>query len=145
MPPTRRWPIVLPYCLLALLLMKGSFAAAQSCTPTYHKTYHGTGDDEAYDIVVTSDSGLIVAGRSTSNNLLSDAMLLRLNTEGDILWSKTYGGIEADELTKVKQTSDGGFIALGKTKSFGVDAGAPWLVKVDGNGNLQWSRQLNSD
>ena len=142
---TRRLPITLSYCLFVLLLLKGSFASAQSCTPTYHKTYHGTGNDEAFDVVVTADSGSIVAGRTTSNNSLPDGLLLRLNTEGDILWSKTYGGIEPDELTKVRQTSDGGFIALGKTKSFGVDAGAAWLIKVDGDGNLQWSRQFNSN
>lgn len=117
---------------------------SQNCTPIYHKTYNGPGDDEGLDISVTSDKGSIVAGRTTTNSPLWDGLLIRLNEQGDILWSKSYGGSEFDELVKVKQTTDGGYIGLGRTRSFGLTAGEVWLIKTDGDGNLLWSKNYSN-
>jgi gliding motility-associated-like protein len=129
------------WIVLLAILSTGTYTSAQLCTPTFHKTYNGIGHDEAYDIMVTTDGGSIVAGRTTSNSSAWDGFLLRLNTQGDIVWSKTYGGSQYDDLSKVRQTTDGGYIAFGKTSSFGVD-GAAYLVKTNGDGDLLWSKRL---
>jgi gliding motility-associated-like protein len=119
-----------------------NYSQAQTCTPIYHKTYNGSGEDEGLDIAVTSDKGSVVAGRTTSNSPGWDGFLMRLNEVGDIVWAKSYGGSDYDELVKVRETSDGGFIALGKTKSFGISAGETWVIKTDGKGILQWSKRF---
>src|SRR5688572_24673846 len=133
------------YYLFLLFLLLYNAGYAQNCTPVFHKTYHGSGQDEALDIYINSDKGSIVAGRTTTNSAKWDGFLLRLNEQGDIIWTNSYGGSEYDELTKVRQTTDGGFIALGKTRSFGVSTDEAWIIKTDGNGNLLWSKRFGKN
>lgn len=59
-------------------------------------------------------------------------------------WRRTYGGFDADELTSVHQTNDGGFIALGSTGSFG-QGGDMYLVRLSESGTLLWSTSLGGE
>ncbi len=72
-------------------------------------------------------------------------MLLSLISGADAVsgeeWNKTFGGIMSDEAWSVEQTSDGGYIIAGLTKSFGnIDFGDAWLIRTDANGNEIWNR-----
>jgi hypothetical protein len=55
-------------------------------------------------------------------------------------WSQTYGGADWDRAFSVRQTSDGGYITAGGTRSFGAGGRDVWLVKTDANGNIMWSQ-----
>lgn len=55
-------------------------------------------------------------------------------------WSRTFGGPYRDEAHSVQQTACGGFIITGRTESFGAGESDFWLVKMDPEGNKQWSR-----
>ena len=57
-----------------------------------------------------------------------------------IVWSKTYGGVDADRAKSVQQTSDGGYIVAGNTKSYGAGDFDAWLIKTDGEGNELWNK-----
>lgn len=57
-----------------------------------------------------------------------------------VIWSKTYGGPEFDELRCVQETADGGYIASGETEV--SDNFYPWVLKVDATGNEQWNWTL---
>jgi hypothetical protein len=58
-----------------------------------------------------------------------------------IEWYKTYGGADLDWAWSMVRTSDGGYALAGRTKSFGAGGIDDfWLVKTDGDGNMQWSR-----
>ncbi len=127
-----------------IIMLSGS-VNAQHCFPLYHKTYSGNGNDEARDILHTADKGSIVAGRSTSNTAGDfDAIVMKLNEQGDVIWSKRIGGVADDFLSRIKSTADGGYIAIGGTKSFGNAAGEVMIVKLDNAGTVSWSRHYSN-
>ncbi len=52
-------------------------------------------------------------------------------------WARTYGGSDYDFASSIKQTTDGGFIVVGYTESFGSGL---WVLKTDRNGNISWQK-----
>ena len=55
-------------------------------------------------------------------------------------WTRVYGGSSLDVAHAVIQTSDGGFLLIGGTESFGAGARDFWLVKTDVDGNMEWNQ-----
>jgi PKD repeat protein len=92
-----------------------------------------------------ADGSLLASGtRIDGATGASDAFLAKLSSTGQILWQKTYGGPGADYGSYAVSTADGGFVIVGMTQSWGVNAGSDedsdaWVVKLDGSGNVQWS------
>jgi uncharacterized delta-60 repeat protein len=109
---------------------------------SFAKTYGGAYWDVAYSVHHTSDGGYIVAGEtnSFSASYYSDAFLVKIDTNGNIIWAKTYRGTYWDEAYSVQQTSDGGYIVAGETNSFGAGYDDIFLFKTDASGNLQWAK-----
>jgi hypothetical protein len=121
----------------------------------WEKTYGGSNADIAKSIQQTTDRGYIVAGSSdsndgnvTNNKGYTDAWILKLSTNGDVEWQKTYGGNADDYLSSIKQTTDGGYIAVGHSNSSNSDITSgpsdydAWIIKIDTNGNLEWTKTL---
>jgi nicotinamide riboside kinase len=105
------------------------------------KTYGGTEDDRAYAVQQTSDGGYIVAGSTRSFGAgRDDIILIKTDANGNRIWAKTYGGTEDDRAYAVQQTSDGGYIVAGSTRSFGAGRHDIILVKTDANGNRIWAK-----
>jgi hypothetical protein len=99
------------------------------------------GSGEAHAVRPTVDGGFIVAGNTTAFGAGgSDAWLLRLNANGDVVWQRTYGGTNSDFFYAVQATAEGGFIAAGSTYSFGAGEGNAWVVKLDAVGNVIWQK-----
>ncbi len=90
-------------------------------------------------VMNTSDGGYIIVGNSNKMNM-SDVLLLKTDSLGNLQWAKAYGGANTEFGYDVKQTYDGGYIASGITYSFGNTNGDAYLVKTDSNGNLLWSK-----
>ena len=89
----------------------------------FTKIIGGTGIDRASSIEETTDGSFIIGGYTTSFGAGgNDFYLLKLAANGSLLWSKTYGGTESDMGSFVRQTSDGGYIFVGNTMSFGAGA-----------------------
>ena len=105
------------------------------------KTYGGTNYDYAYSVQQTSDGGYIVAGYTTSFGAgLSDVFLIKTDANGNVQWAKTYGGTNYDWAYSVQQTSEGGYIVAGTTRSFGVGSYNIFFIKTDANGNIIWAK-----
>jgi uncharacterized delta-60 repeat protein len=103
----------------------------------------GTNNDEAYSIQQTSDGGYIVAGVTRSFGAGNyDALIIKLNSSGNIQWSRAIGGTNADEARSIQQTSDGGYIVAGWTNIFGTGNYDFLIIKLDSSGNIQWSRAI---
>jgi hypothetical protein len=106
----------------------------------WNKTYGGTGDDEAYSLVQTSDGGYALAGYTLSYGAGSeDFWLIKTDAEGNILWNRTYGGTSRDLASSAVQTSDGGYALAGGTGTYAYD----WhieFIKTDSAGNAMWNK-----
>ncbi len=110
------------------------------------KTYGGSGNDQGFSVVQTSDSGYIIVGNTRSFGPGDeDVYLLKTDKDGDLLWDKTYGGTNYDAAYSVKQTIDGGYIIAGYTESFGVGASDIYLVKTDSIGDTIWTRTFGGE
>jgi hypothetical protein len=101
------------------------------------KTYGG---GNGGPIVKTNDGGYAVTGFTAFGVGDFDVLLIKTDGNGNRLWSKTYGGIALDWPISMKLTSDGGFIIAGWTTSFGAGDYDAYLIRIDPNGNLIWSK-----
>ncbi len=93
-----------------------------------------------YSIVQTYDQGYVIAGG------YSQFWLFKINSQGSILWSKTY---TLDEplgncmLNSMIQTNDGGFALAGSIYTHEGNQDF-WLVKTNSQGAAQWNQSYNS-
>ncbi len=103
------------------------------------RTYGGTGTDGGYSVQQTADSGYIIAGYTTSIGNYYQAYLIKTNSSGDTLWTKSYGGTLSEKSYSVDQTFDNGYILVGTTNSFG-NSWQVYIVKTNGLGDTVWTR-----
>jgi hypothetical protein len=102
------------------------------------RTLGGPGEEYANCVRQTSDEGYIVAGQTTSFGAGAyDLYLIKLNTSGDTLWTKTYGGVNSDNANDVRELANGGYILCGSTNN---DA---WIIKTDSLGNTLWNTSVD--
>jgi hypothetical protein len=114
--------------------------SAASAQTSWWRTYGGTDSDVGFSVQQTSDGGYIIVGYTRSFGLGHDVYLIKTNASGDTLWTRTYGGTNTDEGHSVQQTSDGGYIIVGRTGSFGAGGWDVYLIKTDGSGGTLWTR-----
>lgn len=128
----------------------------------WNKIFGGGGYDFLTCLQQTSDGGFILGGRSSSNQSATksengkgdfDYWVLKLDASGNKQWDKTFGGTDNDQLFALQQTSDGGYMLGGKSRSGqGLDKTQPakgmfdfWVIKLDANGAKQWDRTLGGN
>ena len=110
---------------------------------SWAKTYGGSDDDQINSIIQTSDGGFIAAGYTESFGVeYGDFLLMKLNSNGEVVWGKAYGGSEWDEAISITETSDGGFIATGITNSFGAGDYDFLIIKFNSTGDVIWAKTL---
>jgi hypothetical protein len=93
----------------------------------------------------TTDGGYIVIG-SVGGMWLWDAIVIKTDANGDLVWQKSFG--KSDELDHgydILQTSDGGYIVLASTNSYGNGVSDLWLIKLAADGSEQWNKTIGGD
>lgn len=104
------------------------------------KTFGGTGNETGVDLKQTTDYGYIIVGYNTTIGAGNfDVWLLKTDSNGDTLWTNTFGGANNDFGNSVFQTDDGGYVIIGSTESYGAGGSDYWIVKTNADGDLQWS------
>ncbi|VVB94757.1 Uncharacterised protein [uncultured archaeon] len=130
---------------ITIIFLLLSFGAGAVPVEEWNKTFGGNYLDGAKYVQQTSDGGFIIAGNTKSSGAGDyDAWLIKTDNKGKEKWSKTFGGAGTDILWSARQTSDGGYIAAGKTNSYG-GKDQIWVFKTDDSGNQQWSKTFGGN
>jgi hypothetical protein len=107
------------------------------------RTYGGEKGDRCFSVVETNDGGYMIAGQTYSEGAGDrDLYVLKTDVNGTLEWSKTFGGPVSDVGHYITATSDGSFVVTGYTTSLAADGDDPYLVKIDPDGEVQWTRVL---
>jgi hypothetical protein len=112
----------------------------------WKKSYGGSSDDNATYIMETSDHGFIFVGFSSSsdgdvtiNYGDDDIWIVKIDSAGNILWQKSYGGSGSDNAFSIIQNTNGDFLVLGM-KSDPIGYWDYWLLNINSSGNLNWQK-----
>jgi hypothetical protein len=106
-------------------------------------TYGGNRDEEFNSVQPTTDGGYIAAGNTKSFGYpdnYDNFYLVKTNSSGDTLWTRTYGGSLIDKAYCVRQTDDGRFVFTGYSYLSGIGETNCALYKIDENGDTLWTR-----
>ena len=108
----------------------------------WERTFGSSENDWGESVQQTSDGGFVLIGHTDSytGGEVFDLWLIKTDTRGNKQWDKTFGGSYLEYGKSVQQTSDGGFILLGYTESYGAGDYDFWLIKTDAQGNRQWDK-----
>ncbi|HKR06557.1 MAG TPA: T9SS type A sorting domain-containing protein [Bacteroidia bacterium] len=93
----------------------------------------------ANEIQETNDGGYIITG--TTDIYIAggwNVFLIKIDSNGGIIWIKRFGGPNYDYGNSVQETTDGGFIIAGSTNSFG--GGGAYLIRTNSTGDTLWTR-----
>lgn len=128
----------------------------------WQKKFGGDADERLWMLITTSDGGFLCGGYSYSgisgdksepSRGDMDVWMLRLDSGGNKLWDKTFGGPGRDELFSALEMPDGGFLLgchsysnIGGDKTEASRGGQDfWLLRIDPSGNLLWDKTLGGD
>jgi len=121
----------------------------------WEKSFGGKEIDEARAITTSNDGNFIIVGDTrssendvTSNNGAADLWIIKINTNGDLIWEKTLGGSSFDAARSISKTNTDTYIISGSSRSLNADASKNqgqndgWLLEIDGTGKLVWQKTI---
>jgi len=108
------------------------------------------GEGAAYSVRSTRDGGFVLAGKTTIPWEDGDGLLIKVDSQGNESWRRTFGGARNDEIASVDVTSDGSIIAVGHTDSYSPGFNPEqsfcyrdvFMVKVSASGETLWQKVL---
>jgi len=87
--------------------------------------------DYTFSVRPTTDNGYIICGfTGTVSNAVRDLLIIKTDANGDTLWTRVYGGNDWEYGFCIRQISDGDYVAVGYTESFGAGQNDLWLLKL---------------
>lgn len=109
----------------------------------WNKTFGGNSDDEAAAVKQTLDGGFIAAGYTSSfGNGAKDVYVVKTDSLGNEVWSRTFGGSSDEEAYALEVLPDGGYMIGGATSSSGAGSRDGWLIRLNALGNSVWTKTI---
>lgn len=115
------------------------------------KTIGGVKAEEGESIIRTNDKGYAIAGNTYSygaavSNNGSNVYIVKLDSNGNLQWTKTIGGKINDISWGIVQTKDNGYAIAGDSWSYGDTVhGDVYAIKLDSSGNLKWAEAIGGN
>ena len=121
----------------------------------WQKNWGGNGYDDFTGVISTEDGGFIIVGESESNDIEGlqnkgsyDAIVLKYDKDGNLIWQKSWGGNDSERFTSVAVTEDGGFVAVGNTQFIVYEGDSRLdaiIVKYNKDGNVLWQKSYGNE
>jgi hypothetical protein len=115
----------------------------------WHRTLHGEGCARGYSVVQMVEENheyFVVAGETApAFEEPSDVYVIKVRSNGELVWERTFGGVDSDRGLDVQEADDGGYIVAGSTRSFGAGIWDFYFLKIDRPGELVWSRTCGGE
>ena len=124
----------------------------------WERNFGGSQIDEAFSITKTTDNHFLIAGNTRSadkdvtlNNGSSDIWVIKISSDGTLIWERNFGGTSFDNANKIISAERGGFYVVGSSRSSDIDAASNfgnkdvWILKIDATGNLQWQKNIGGN
>lgn len=109
----------------------------------WSRTVGGFGNEIGYGIDQCTNGDYVIAGETnTLGSGGGDMYVVRLDSSGNLLWTRSIGGANYDVAKEVAATLDNGCVVAGTTGSFGLGSDDAYLSKLDSLGNVQWVRTV---
>lgn len=102
----------------------------------------------------TPDGGALIGGlvsnkdpkdRYSTGFTDTDIAIEKVDADGQVVWSRTYGSIDSDELADLKRTADGGILVLGSTRPTASSPQSAWVLRLDASGNVLWQETVTTE
>lgn len=103
-------------------------------------TFGGDGIDQGYDLIRTNDGGYVITGVFYTLSTTRDLLLAKIDKDGNLEWSRTYGGESYESGRSIFQTIDKGYLVIGTTSSYGAGNSDLWVLKTDSMGVMEWAK-----
>lgn len=104
------------------------------------RTFGSGSDDIGFTVIETQDGHFVIVGITYSYGVQGDVYLIKVNSDGVLLWQKTYGGINRDGAFSVTETDDGELLVTGVTSSYGAGGDDMWLLRLNTDGDTVWTK-----
>lgn len=102
---------------------------------------YGAYSDHGWSIQQTPDSGFILCGIISIGSLNEDISLIKIDVNGNLIWSKSIGGPKKDLANCIRATKDNNYIVVGATLSFGPEPDENiYLIKINNSGDTLWCK-----
>lgn len=121
----------------------------------WEKSFGGSEIDEARDITITENGDFLIVGDSRSvdtdvlyNNGAADIWIIKINSDGELIWERTYGGTSFDGVQSIQKTLNNDYIVAGNSRSSDVNLennngqNDAWFFKIDSQGVLKWQNSV---
>jgi hypothetical protein len=101
--------------------------------------------EEAMDVIESNGGYVFCGGESSFGSGLYDVMLMKTDLNGNLLWSKSYGGAYIEDCYSIVEVPSGGYAIAGYTETFGpgnsrgTDSSNAFVIRTDFNGDTLWS------
>jgi hypothetical protein len=142
------------FIYLLMLFLAPVILFGQNWDIKWQQCFGGSDIDVANDIIAIANGYFIIGGTGSGDGNISfsyglgDSWLIRIDSTGNLLWEKTFGGSNSEEFMRILPSTDGHFYLLGTSWSSDGDVSydpypdSPdyWIVKIDSAGNIIWDK-----